>query len=303
MDDCLFPKFEYTIRNKNKNAQNYVDFMLCRTQSIFEYSSQQDSRTETLDFQRLEQYLQIYGKCAIIENKGKLYFVKGEYTGLLNPNFRPKKFIMYNPYLTGKTEFDINTDCIIIRNDSYDKGLLPLFQRYAYLLSETDVTMRTALINMRVMLILSANDNSTKQAADEFICKIKNGDICAILEKNSLLDEQNSLRSLPTTGIANNYLSQLIELSQYLKATCYNDIGIQANYNMKRESINSNEAQLNNEALLPFIDDMLKNRKEALRNIKKMFGVTINVSLSSAWSDDVVTEKGGEKNNADITEN
>ena len=74
-------------------------------------------------------------------------------------------------------------------------------------------------------------------------------------------------------------------MQQYLKASQYNDLGLNANYNMKRESLNSTESQLNDDALMPFIDDMIANREEGLDQFNKMFGTNIKVKKSSAWED------------------
>ena len=74
-----------------------------------------------------------------------------------------------------------------------------------------------------------------------------------------------------------------MELQQYLKASFWNDIGIQANYNMKRESINDSEAGMNEESLKPYIDDMLQCRKDAIEKINKQFNLNITVRFSSSW--------------------
>jgi len=76
---------------------------------------------------------------------------------------------------------------------------------------------------------------------------------------------------------------QLIELQQYLKASWFNDIGLQANYNMKRESIGAEEGQMNNDGLIPLIEDMLKSRKEGIEQVNTMFSTNISVELASSW--------------------
>ena len=79
----------------------------------------------------------------------------------------------------------------------------------------------------------------------------------------------------------------MIELEQYFKASWFNELGLNANYNMKRESINSGESQLNNDALLPLVDDMLKQRQVASMKINDMFGTDIYVEYNSSWEDNI----------------
>ena len=54
---------------------------------------------------------------------------------------------------------------------------------------------------------------------------------------------------------------------------------------MKRESLNTSESQMNNDALLPLVDDMLKCRERAVEKVNEMFGTDISVALSSSWED------------------
>ena len=61
------------------------------------------------------------------------------------------------------------------------------------------------------------------------------------------------------------------------------ELGIQSNYNMKRESLNSSETTMDESVLLPLIDDMLNERKIGLEKVNKMFGTNITVKLSSSW--------------------
>ena len=95
-------------------------------------------------------------------------------------------------------------------------------------------------------------------------------------------------------------IKDLIELQQYLKSNWFIDLGLNANYNMKREAINSSESGMNEDALLPLVDDMLKCRKIGLEKINKMYGTNISVDLSSSWKevrDSIVDDGNDPKDN------
>ena len=85
------------------------------------------------------------------------------------------------------------------------------------------------------------------------------------------------------SGGNSNALSQLIEMHQYLKASLLNELGLNANYNMKRERINSAETELNNDGLLPMVDDMLACRQRAVNVLNEVYGLNITVEKASAW--------------------
>ena len=103
-----------------------------------------------------------------------------------------------------------------------------------------------------------------------------------VIAENGFLD--NSLKVTPysTTG-SHSTIQNIIELEQYLRATWYNDLGLNANYNMKRESLNSTESQLNDDALLPLVNNMLQCRKEGFDKVNEKYGTNITVELNSSW--------------------
>ena len=86
-------------------------------------------------------------------------------------------------------------------------------------------------------------------------------------------------------------LTNLIEYHQYIKASLFNELGLNSNYNMKRESINSNESQLNDDMLHPLIDDMLKEREEGIARVNELFGTNITVKFAGAWESNEIEEQ------------
>ena len=60
-------------------------------------------------------------------------------------------------------------------------------------------------------------------------------------------------------------------------------IPINANYNMKRERLNTQEVSASTDVLIPFVDSMLQCRVEGVKQVNEMFGTNITVSLGSVW--------------------
>ena len=281
MFDCFglgYAFDRYDIKDKERSSRDYIKYMLCRTQSRFEYKGLPD----TMPQRTLELYLQVNGHVAIIRHEGDLYSFFGNWGGVPDEYYIPTKYIIANPYLNLFDEYTVNEDCIVMGNDSLYVGLMPLMSKYANMLSENDVSLYVADINSRVLSIVSATDDRTRASAEEFFRLVMNGDVSAIVSSNEFLD---GLKSQPYmvhggTGL----LTSLIEYHQYLRAGWFNELGLNANYNMKRESIMSSEAALNDDMLYPLIDDMLRMRKNACDDINSMFGTDISVELSSSWA-------------------
>ena len=128
-------------------------------------------------------------------------------------------------------------------------------------------------------MLISASDDKTKQSAELFLQKILNGDF-SVIGENAFFKGVN-LQTPPTQG--NQQIGQLIELLQYYKASMFNDLGLNANYNMKRERLNTQEVSMNIDALMPFVDSMLNERVEGVKRVNEMFGTDITVTLGSSW--------------------
>jgi hypothetical protein len=52
---------------------------------------------------------------------------------------------------------------------------------------------------------------------------------------------------------------------------------------MKRERLNLGEVSMNVDVLLPYVDNMLKERQDAVEKINAMFDTEISVKLASSW--------------------
>ena len=275
MNNKLFDEtVSNTLNDKHKSLVNFNKYMLARTQSIFTYKNLPD----TIPQRMIEQYLQMNGNCIFTKVNNDYYVFTGSYGGEQNAYYEPTKYVVSNPYLNISKEFTIDKDCVLVRNDSYEMGLTPIFNKYGALLVENLISMKIATINSRILNCISASDDKTKSSAEIYLKHIIDGDL-SVIGENSFFDGVK----IQGTAPANNYLTQYVELHQYLKASCFNEIGLNANYNMKREAINSNESALNNDFLLPFIDDMMKNRKEAIEKINEMFDLDIAIDYDSSW--------------------
>ena len=265
----------YDYKNKQKNLQHHVEYMLNRSNIMFEYKNLPD----TIPERELEILLQTNGFGAFVKIDGDFYVVNGGLGGLPDVYNRPTQIVVTVPYLNYNATLDIDKDCVIIPNDSMYMGLLPLYEKYCTILMENEITMILATVNKRVQNLLSANDDNTVESAKEFQKKVFDGELGVIAE-SQLFD------SLKVNNSSNNSqvsMKDLFEFQQYTKASLFNEIGLSANFNMKRERLTANEVEANTDNLYPLVDDMLKCRRLALDKINEMFGLNIEVQFNSSW--------------------
>lgn len=267
----------YDFKNKKQNSKIQSLYMLNRTQHMFKW----DGLPETIPSRMLECYLQTNGNACFYEHENNLYVFVGGLGGEPDVYYRPTIYTIANPALRLSINAKINEDCIVMPNDSFYMGLLPLFSRYTTLLAENELSMSMNIIQSRIISLISADDDRTFKSAKEYIEKVMRGELDVISDSQFF----EGLKTQPYNSSAVHSLTDLIEMEQYLKASFYNELGINANYNMKRESLNSEESQLNHDALFPLIDDMLFNRKTYIKKVNEMFGTSITVDLDSSWKD------------------
>ena len=278
------------ILDKRKSIYNYVLMMFDRTNQMFEYKGLPD----TIPPYMLELYLQINGHIGWLEWNGKLYALPGGWGGAPDPYYRPTIYIVANPALGGSHDCRIvnhlppfdeivwstKPDCVLMRNDTNMRGLFYLFSRYATELSENDISIRSAQINSRQQSIIAASTDREIASARAYIKALEEGKLEAVM------DQAMATKGIRATNVSvqsANVIIQLIELQQYLKASWYNEIGLNANFNMKREYLSEEELMAQTDTLIPLIDDMLRCRKEAIEVVNSTFGTSISVDKNSAW--------------------
>lgn len=261
--------------------------MLTRTNEMFEW----DGLPDTIPSYMLERYLQCFGAVTICKaearfvqyrlgaTKSGLYAFRAVFTEFPDIYYRPTGCVVANPALAEPLNLVIGKDCEIIKNDTYAIGLLPLHYRYAEQLAENDVSIRSAQINSRIRTVIAASGDRERESAEEYLKQIEAGEIGTIAD-NAFLEsiKVHQAGSAPPNGII-----QFIELQQYLKASWFNEIGLNTNFNMKREYLSAEEIAANTDILLPLVDDMLHNREQACERINAMFGTNISVHKNSSW--------------------
>lgn len=263
---------------KDMQVNFQIRYMLDRTQSMFTY----EGLPETIPQRLLENILQTCGNACITRAPdGNLYAFWGGLGGEPDPYYQPTIYTVANPALNFSKNLKIGVDCVWARSDSMGVGLLPLFQWYGSMIVETGVSMRVGLINSRISRLMSASDDRTKKSAEKYLGDVEDGKL-GVVSSSEFFDGLD-LKAPPASG---EHLTDIIETLQYLKASWFNDIGLNANYNMKRERIQNAESQLNDDALLPLIDDMLRSREQMVDEINAMYDLNISVRLNSAWEDE-----------------
>ena len=268
--------YRYDFRNKEENVNNFIRYMLVRTLQMFKYKG----LPETIPQKELEQLLQVQGYAFITEHDGEIYAFSGSLGGVPGVYGEPTEIIIANPALKFNKTLNLEKEGVLFNNDDMRQGLIPLISKYATILNENEITMILSTINKRVNNLISVSDDNTADSAKKYLDGLEAGKIGYIME-NRLYE---SLKAKTISETNSTRLVDLIELQQYIKASLYNELGLNSNFNMKRERLIKPEVEMNASSIYPLVDNMLHCRQEAVEKINVMFGTSITVEFSSSWA-------------------
>lgn len=267
----------YDLFNKELNYKNKIQQMLNLTNKMLIY----EGLPKDVDQTQFTMMLQKYGYL-IVPNPKKYNigtkFLHGGLGGVYDEQERPTIATVANAYLNFTEQMKIGEECLVLRHDTTRQGLLPLIQPYITLLVESSITMRSQLVNARATDIIVAENDNMKQSAELYIKKLEDGKQIAIAQSGLLEGINVSPLSKKTNDIID-----IIELNQYLNSKMLNTLGLKANYNMKRETLNSAETEIDEQSLLPFIDNIFETQKHDIEIINEKYGTNITVTINEIW--------------------
>ena len=288
---------DYAVRKKRLIHDN-LDWLLNKTAVMFEY----DNLPPTIPKIALERLLQWCGSCVIWrvpsihspvgygasfnysslvdQTDSDLYAFKYTLADAPDPYDEPFRVVITSPGFrpTISETLEINKDVAIIRNDTNYRGLYQLHLKYAELLAEAEISLRSTLLVLRDELLFIAKTEKQKRAVEAYIASRDTGQP-SFIASNDL--------GTPLETMMQNSRSNSVELAvnglQAIKAAWYNEIGLNPSFSMKREYTSAQEIDTQTDLLMPIIDDMFESRRIGLENVNSLFGTNISVRKSSAW--------------------
>ena len=268
----------YQITNKQLNLYDYIRSIINRTLSMFEYENLPD----TLKGAILEDQLQENGYTVVFEYQNKLYSTVAGLSGReKNPYNQPTTAIINIPALNYNQTLTISKDCVLIKNDDLMVGLMPTILKHGTLSIENEITMLLADYNARIQTLISAGTDQTIQDAQNYINQIVDGNLSVVGESAFYQD----LKVNNPSQNAKESFQDLIAYQQYIKSDLYNELGLSSLNNMKKERLITSEVDSESDQIFPLVDNMLRNRKEGIEMVNKLFNGKIGVDFGSTWKD------------------
>lgn len=265
-----------------QTAKLWREFLYSRIMNIFEY----ENVPEEIDLQSLKLFLFFRGKIVFYKIGDEYLIQPFDYTDKLNKYYIPTNGRVVNPWLPighQNWEFNVEDEAIIynstpdVRKFALHSIVSDLIWKTANQLAENDISYYCIQRNHRLVAIFTAESDKQKAECNRILERLYAGYPDITMEE----DLVSHIKVNPITmNSTRSSITELIEFQQYVLANFYHSFGINSNYNLKREQLNSNEIDVNKEVLRLNIDDMLKCREEGVSKINAKYGLDIRVHLN-----------------------
>ena len=254
----------------NTASAFYFNYLLRLTKGIFEIKA-----PETWDTDFILNTLLLEGCFGIFENMSEPIAMNCQPYGV-NMYYKATNFNIANPVL-GTFDKTIGVDGALIyleevtmHTTSY-KTIIPLLNKYSYQLAACDKCLDQSLMNSGVAAIFSASSNKAAQSYRKMYDDISEGKPAVFVDESLGLTSPNS-RSLQYTPAKDNYICDKIQIEkrciieEFLTA-----IGVNNANTSKRERLNSDEVNSNNDECYISTAVWRRNLKETTEKAKKLF--------------------------------
>lgn len=268
--------------------RHYFNFLIRDLFQVFIFSGLPDTVNETF----FKYCLFCNGKSVFFEtDDGRLLALNGSYSGDPDVYYIPQKVIVTNPTLKKSYLMERDTECVVVyctETDIYNQisefgGLYTLLCRTATMLADSDLSINVAQKNKRLINVLAAEDQKTKDAIDAVVRKQYEGEPYAVVMK-SLID---NVQSVPIAEkSSNNDIMQLIESHQYILSHFYESLGLQTHDQMKKERLITAEINDNDSIAKLNIDNILATINSGLQKVNDKYNKNIVCTLNP-----ILTEK------------
>lgn len=210
------------------------------------------------------------GVISICKTKLGVLALRGGYSGV-NVYEKPTDMIIANPVLGGFTR-TIGVDCTPLYFEYFNKNysnIEMIIRRYALLLSQIEASFNTTLFNSRVAMMFTSSSKSALKTAQSLYDKVSQGEPALFM----LEDNENELSTKPYfNNVKQSYIGNELLIT---RQTIINDfctfIGINNANTQKRERLNTDEVNANNEMTYTLVNLWIDNMNECFDRARELF--------------------------------
>lgn len=191
----------------------------------------------------------------------------------LNVFQHPTRIIIANPVL-GNLERTIDEDGVLLKLQYNYRGAAELIRRYAVMLAMCDSSLCVTLINAKVSFIGLASDKAQADTMKRMYDKLSAGEPAVFVNK----DVGNPANFFFNRAKENFLGEEILTTKRSIMNEFLTAIGINNANTDKRERLNADEVNTNNQEIGVNVQDWLENMQDGIDRANAMFGLSLTVA-------------------------
>lgn len=259
----------------SKAFKNWQNILTERVINMFRWNNLQFPQRE------IEILLTLVGFCGFTKFKKSknLGAVYGSMSGVTNYPDVFTKFTYATPLESSMKSID--TDLVVINNNSIRMPSIIVVNNYAHLLAHADLSLQALLINCRSGGIIRANSQKQVDAINNWYNSLYNGKSVSVLDDSSMESfiDTKSMDFLQTTTNTRIDINDYYLIRENLLKSFYADMGISGTHEKKAHLLND-EIYTDINRVIFNVNDMLQERKDACEKINQIFKTNISVEFN-----------------------
>lgn len=188
----------------------------------------------------------------------------------------------------------IGQECCIINNTALRNSIMPMIDRYASLLAHAEISLKCALVNLRKVDTYAAETDDIAKSIAKYHADIYKGKDSVIIDDSMIEAVKNLSNTKTNTGV-----TECIDAIGDILRRFYMEIGVRYSKDKKERMVEA-EVQSDDQMLLLNVDDMLKQRKDAAKEMTRLNTLwgypnpEVTVELSNEFKNIVQTTQEGD---------
>lgn len=195
-------------------------------------------------------------------------------TGITGHNIynRPTECVIANVVL-GNFRRTIDEDCVLVKLQYNYRGIIPLIDRYSYLLASCDSAIAVNLMNSKVTFICGAQNDKQAKEMQVIVDQITQGQPAVYTDP----ENKANITFLP---VKNSYVANdIFETKRRIINELLTQIGVPNTNTEKKERMIQDEVNSNNIECIYYTQNWLDNLSQSFKRANKMFGLNLGVEL------------------------
>ena len=253
-------------------AAYYRRYLLQRAMSVYKWTIPEDWNKDYFKY-----VLYCWGYIAVVNTRQ--FGVICQQAGLRGYNvfYAPTHAVISNPHFTGILEPQIDKECTVIKLQPDYGGILDMVSYYGDQLALYAEAASMNVQNSKLGYVVGARTKTMAEAIKKAYDQIMQGEALAVYDKNA---DPNGppLFDTFTQNLAQNFIApDILEAMRRVENEFCTRIGINNTNTDKRERMNVDEVNANNEEVQSIPALWLETLQDGCKKTRDMFGIEISV--------------------------